>query len=165
MTLKSRIAGFDVARLEAVMEPDRGAAIALADLGDALPERVLRRVGPKALDDLEHLTRRVARCGFDHGAGCGLVQRIEARDDLTLGLVFGLGHPRPSRLEQSSQVPALPAADLEGTRAPGMERATEWRGDGVRPLAAREVARNRAGWVRLGDRTQERDRVRVLGVG
>src|SRR4051812_31872127 len=45
VTLKPRVPGLDVPRLEPVVEPDRDGACALGDLGDALPERVVRRVG------------------------------------------------------------------------------------------------------------------------
>ena len=81
-----------------------------------------------------------------------------------LALVVVLGEPRPALLEQRPQVAGLPAADLERLRAARVERAAERRDDRVGNLAARQVARDGAARVGLGDRAQQRLRVGVLGV-
>src|SRR4051794_35599396 len=123
VALQAGRALLDVARLKPVMEPDRYARALDVDGGHALPERVVGGIRAQAFDDLGDLRGGVPGSRLDPRAGRRDVELVEASDHLALDAVLGLGHARPTQLQQGPKIAALPAADLEGARAAGVERA------------------------------------------
>ena len=95
----------------------------------------------------------------------GFVKQGDVADDAPFLLELVLAVRDPVPLEQVAQVPALPAADLEGLRAARMERAAKWRTRGVRNLSPWQVARDALRRVRLRDRLEQRLGVGMLGIG
>ena len=91
------------------------------------------------------------------------VELLEVADEWTLVAIDLLARRDPALLEDRAQIAALPAADLEGLRAARMERAPSGGrvASGICRAAGRAGAPCRVG---LGDRADQRLRVRVLGV-
>src|SRR3954447_2911461 len=136
-----------------------------AEAADAGPEALVRILRANRFEDSEELLAALPVLRADADGAFVLLQHLEVAEDLALALVLLGAELRPTSLEQLAEVARLPAADLERVGAPRVERAAERWARGGGDLAARQVARDRPQRVRLGDRPQQRLRVRVLGVG
>src|SRR5215207_2273789 len=155
MTLEAGRALLDVSGIEAVVKVDRHGAVFLLYLRHTLPEGILGGVGPKALDDLRDIGRGVAGRRLEASPHRGLVEMVEVRDHLTLRPILGLRHLGPPRLQEGSQIPALPTAHLEGAWAPGMERAPQRGRHGIGNLTTGQLPRDRSRGVGFRNRSKQ----------
>ena len=106
----------------------------------------------------------VLRARLQSHPGSRRRERREVADDRPLRLVLHLRLERPARLEQVSQVARLPAAHLERKGTAGVERAAARRPGRVGNLSSRKVTGDAPARVGLGNRPEERLRVRVLRI-
>ena len=164
VTLHLRGADAELSRRQRLEHLEIDVAVRRDDLPNALPERVVRVVGSDSLEEARERRASVLRARLQSHPGSRRRERREVADERPLRLVLHLRLERPARLEQVAQVARLPAANLERKRAAGVERAAARRPGRVGDLASREVARDAPARVGLGNRPEQRLRVRVLRI-
>ncbi len=136
-----------------------------ADTANPAPERLAGIERAHAVQQRRNVRAAVTRSRLRVETTSTTLQLCQVCRALPARLSYVLRwHLGPTRLEQVSQIPTLPTADLERRRAARVEGASERRAGSIRNLTAREIARDASTRVGLRDRPQQRFRIRVLRV-